>query len=1602
MSDQIKYYFKEDTNQILVSGSSTKDGMNILLNSTKNPSPIFDDFTTTKISSLGANVSYVIENSGQIGGDTTIPIGNSQELWIYRGWQTLGTGDANAYRYNPHLHRPYKAYILTETGSGAIALPWSPTGKAPFSDFPIDDGGSELSIPDVYNAEYLSSNGNTANREGINYKAIVQGEFTIFSENRRVHPYIYTRYSTNVGGEGSFYYIYKENSNFSFPGTYLTSPTFTADTFSTAISVTSGATLTVQMGLNSVNQTVIQNLLINFQQLKPLGKLRIEGGGNTYNATINNISNRFPFLGYYNFTITYIDGTLPSNSDNSIISFIDFPELQGFPIFQEQGGSENLEIYSPPFLLDNGNYTYTSSVFDGERARRLFGSTSGTNRIGFTQFGLYCDYDTSVEYKAINTSNDTIKISYSSSGDVTGVNVGDPVFIDLKGVDGTALNGYHVKYNAITGTPSFTSDSVISSETFENNIFSTTIANIPTPTDNFTTRVNDVYIAYSSSLSQSIDGLYVFNQIPQSDVQVTVSMFLDAWRGASEGATYGISGGINTNTTYSLDPLPPFYGEGETGDGPTWTTASIRIYTGSYPNAVPTIDNDFLAETIFENDSIHISGLAITASYLIPKAGLTLKKCLSVALQVSTGSGTPASDVENSLVVREYKLEFNTPLDGGTGDGKVPVNLEDAFEGVGSFSNATDCQPLYNVIVTDGNLRRNPLIQEVEYNVPESFLLRQDEPLFPFIYPFTIGSLLTFPATQIFSQSNGDITTSGNGTGISLGITITNGGYSMGILVSNPGSGYRDGDTLNISASKLLPFFGNNISKDLLINLNFVYGLYNPSNFISILANTAIKSSVPESNYTQLSSIIPRYLGAKSSADFVNSVEGLSGGFGTLPVIDYKTAFFAYCDQVLDPYPTINGKTLFNLKYLINEGGDPKQPNLSPYTAFDVEGSWEEGGQGRVGINQISGSNQYDALNNLQPMSLVAKQIVPYFWSQTGNDSYSNTIPMSGKYFNDTSNQFLQYGMTVAGNLYNAGNSDNRIPTLGDNFFQSSQGGGETGKTAFTNLNFTTAFEYGKVNIGGGILNQASASFVGGEVSTGIPPGTPTPTTSTYAEVGEIFFNPDYFAINSLNNLSGNRLSDSYSIRTKFVLPSSPPRSSNFGGESDIGTIQIRLQYLDQGPSDNPTPWPTAIRETNSSRILIDGDVILKLYSNFTSNSTGTISTENNEVTEINLSNIFNEDEIQIVFQGSISLSLKGQFIFTVIINAKKIEEALGNLVANANYATYEFVLKSNEALISQRRYRWNVYQELRGRDTSGAITNRFRNYWNPLTVTRGQENSDLILTPAIEGPFISSTISGNKISIGDSTNEIPLPAAIAPQTVGQYWDFYNDGSTTHYNILEFQPPLGNEIYDKNLNGDIYFMGTLPYTASANVLFPGGQEPSDTSFPELGIPFEFRINDTVRFLNSEDDGGSSGTQTLFRILGVVTPSQTAGNGKLRIELDSNVDESIDKNFFLFRRVVPSPNTIYVDTPFPYGTLPKTKRFVDSTNQSFGDTPAFTGASYPTQATSEGSGSFIEYTEPLRKSDNTPSGILFPEFPTALIDLTPDEILSKLRDNRLIE
>ena len=73
---------------------------------------------------------------------------------------------------------------------------------------------------------------------------------------------------------------------------------------------------------------------------------------------------------------------------------------------------------------------------------------------------------------------------------------------------------------------------------------------------------------------------------------------------------------------------------------------------------------------------------------------------------------------------------------------------------------------------------------------------------------------------------------------------------------------------------------------------------------------------------------------------------------------------------------------------MINPGGDALNPLISPYTAYDVLGTWDNGGLGQVGINQISGSTQFDALNGFQTTFKVGQQAIPLLYSQTSANTF--------------------------------------------------------------------------------------------------------------------------------------------------------------------------------------------------------------------------------------------------------------------------------------------------------------------------------------------------------------------------------------------------------------------------------------------------------------------------------------------------------------------------------------------------------------------------------------------------------------------------------------
>jgi len=134
-------------------------------------------------------------------------------------------------------------------------------------------------------------------------------------------------------------------------------------------------------------------------------------------------------------------------------------------------------------------------------------------------------------------------------------------------------------------------------------------------------------------------------------------MFVNAWTGsdAPDAPKYVDPNAKSSNieTTYSLSPNPPLYGAGEAGDGPTWPTCSINIYKGNYPTSVPKEGDTPLHSETFKDPDIHIAGLAITTSFIIPSESISFQDCLRLSLSVESGSYASES-IENSLIVSEY------------------------------------------------------------------------------------------------------------------------------------------------------------------------------------------------------------------------------------------------------------------------------------------------------------------------------------------------------------------------------------------------------------------------------------------------------------------------------------------------------------------------------------------------------------------------------------------------------------------------------------------------------------------------------------------------------------------------------------------------------------------------------------------------------------------------------------------------------------------------------------------------------------------------------------------------------------------------------------
>lgn len=1323
---QVYYYYKQDTNQVLAgaAGNSITNvaGMNALLTSSKVAVPLTDPLTVARIKSIGQAITYksdVVYNSASAGytgiEGFEIPIQDDQELWVYRGIQPVNTvpsntpsnagpGDSNHTQYNAYLHRPYKLYMLTETGSGIGSKPWLPFGNF-YGESTGQGVGTNFNAIPAYNVKQLAVVGNLdySSNPFLISESRASGSVTIFGNSQEVRPWCGTSYNS-MGlppAVGSAWRLFCETSSTANymqerkpVGSWTTALTLSPASGQYSANNASPAATTKlaisKMGIGFGAQNQIINAVSASGNLgKPKGKIRFQTQGNPLTRATYDVGDidtttfsAWTIINVSNGTST---GPWPPSNLTDVSMSMDGPMLAA-DILQQQGAFANIIPNFSTEKLQNGVFTYTSSNFDTT-------SADGTAASGSSQFGFYTQQSQYVEY--------TATVESVNSGDVTVTYTGSTGVPNFS----TCSPGFNITFIAAAGTVSSSGDD--SSASYNLALTNPSASGTPIG-DIYSTRISDVYLSLSSSLSQSIDGLYIFNQLPSQDIEVTASMFLNAWTGsdAVDAPKYGSSSqkSSNLNTTYSISPNPPLYGEGEAGDGPTWPTASINIYKGNYPNNTP-VEGDVPIHTeTFKSPDIHISGLAITTSFLLTSQSLSFQDCLKMSLKVESGSYASES-IENSLIVSEYQLEFKNAAELEGGDGRVPTFIDNAFKGTGGFSNAPDCQPMLNNVVQE---RNNSKIQLVEY---------QTDP-------------------------------------------------------------------------------------------------YDPSNFQLILSGTAARSTVPESNYTQEPWLNPRYIGSQTTAYEYNSIVGLEGGYGKSPVIEYKRAYLAYCDQVTDPYPVVNSKTQFNILYMINGGGDALNPLISPYTAYDVLGTWDNGGQGQVGINQISGSTQFDALNGYQETFKVGQQAIPLLYSQTSANTFAIAIPIAGnaEQVSNVTSSFIEYDMSSQGSSKLAAYND-AYEVLYYNIAQ-----GIASQTGQIYPQAPGTFQGTQFNIesGSGFGVQRGNPDVEGVIELPIITasiGSYTAPTNVYGDQyfgnpGEIFFTTD-----PLGSGSGD-LSDDYMIRGTFVLPSTAPsrykikkfvkKRNKKKTKYKSGTVG-KVQFVFESTTQTNLSLGDSSWDKESFQWLADASSTGQQEPTMTFYFGELDGVADGRELEVPLANL--SDNVGFVND-----------VYTFDVEANDIENyvnAQGTPFNKVQYVTYNFAFQSDTSLQSNKRYRFRAvgqYDEETGAQQTGEPQ---RNRFNPSYLPQfsdgasGGSQADPVSfsTPfPSSGPYVSMNVIGNQVASSLQSNALNFP----------YWDFVTS------NQLEDTFLYYNNISDPDSNGYPYLVDAPTNPGSGRIFWTEG------------------------------------------------------------------------------------------------------------------------------------------------------------------------------------
>tara|TARA_R110002020_G_scaffold391712_2_gene602105 strand:- start:37 stop:3099 length:3063 start_codon:yes stop_codon:yes gene_type:complete len=190
-------------------------------------------------------------------------------------------------------------------------------------------------------------------------------------------------------------------------------------------------------------------------------------------------------------------------------------------------------------------------------------------------------------------------------------------------------------------------------------------------------------------------------------------------------------------------------------------------------------------------------------------------------------------------------------------------------------------------------------------------------------------------------------------------------------------------------------------------DVDYSSGINRPVNFKFLISGSAEKFPIPDSHYTQKSSIIPRYLGAKSTSQLLNTwsppgtVTGYRdvGTFGKLATVDSLKTKIIYADWIGGYPPEHMNASGIHVQYIIDENGSIKIPNTSPNSLEDVQQNFESKNQLIINSNTIGTGDPSPKRNIIRG----GYRIEPILYTQFGHSpaKFNVTASFVGDFVSD-------------------------------------------------------------------------------------------------------------------------------------------------------------------------------------------------------------------------------------------------------------------------------------------------------------------------------------------------------------------------------------------------------------------------------------------------------------------------------------------------------------------------------------------------------------------------------------------------------------------------